>query len=35
MNHSLGKTCREVMTYYYFDGLSMQDIAEKLALVWV
>ncbi|WP_342663937.1 sigma-70 family RNA polymerase sigma factor [Eisenibacter elegans] len=28
--NSLGKTCKEVLTYYYFDGLSMQDIAEKL-----
>ncbi|MEM9981431.1 MAG: sigma-70 family RNA polymerase sigma factor, partial [Bacteroidota bacterium] len=26
----LGETCRKVLYYYYFDGLSMQDIAEKL-----
>lgn len=26
----LGDTCRKVLTYYYFDGLSMQDIADKL-----
>jgi RNA polymerase sigma factor (sigma-70 family) len=26
----LGDTCRKVLTYYYFDELSMQDIAEKM-----
>lgn len=26
----LGETCRKVLYYYYFDELSMQDIAEKL-----
>ena len=26
----LGETCKKVLTYYYFDGLSMQDIADKL-----
>ena len=26
----LGETCRKVLTYYYFDGLSMKDIAQKL-----
>ena len=26
----LGDTCRKILTYYYFDGLSMTDIAEKL-----
>ncbi|UXP33844.1 sigma-70 family RNA polymerase sigma factor [Reichenbachiella agarivorans] len=26
----LGETCRKILTYHYFDGLSMQDIAEKL-----
>ena len=25
-----GDTCRKILTYYYFDGLSMTDIAEKL-----
>ena len=28
--NSLGETCKRVLTYYYFDGLSMKDIAEKL-----
>lgn len=27
---SLDETCRQVLMYYYFDGLSMQDIADKL-----
>ncbi len=27
---SLGDTCKKVLTYYYFDRLSMQDIADKL-----
>ncbi len=26
----LGDTCKKVLMYYYFDELSMQDIAEKL-----
>ena len=26
----LDDTCRKVLTYFYFDGLSMTDIAEKL-----
>lgn len=26
----LGETCKRILTYYYFDNLSMQDIAEKL-----
>ncbi len=28
--NSLGDTCRKILTYYYFDGMSMTDIAEKL-----
>ncbi|MDH5399336.1 MAG: sigma-70 family RNA polymerase sigma factor [Cyclobacteriaceae bacterium] len=26
----LGNTCKKVLMYYYYDGLSMQDIADKL-----
>lgn len=26
----LGETCKKVLMYYYFDGLSMQEIADKL-----
>ena len=26
----MDETCRKVLMYYYFDGLSMQDIADKL-----
>jgi len=26
----LGETCQKVLSYYYFDGMSMSDIAEKL-----
>lgn len=26
----LGETCKKVLTYYYFDGMSMQDIADRL-----
>ncbi|HEY8401428.1 MAG TPA: sigma-70 family RNA polymerase sigma factor [Cytophagaceae bacterium] len=26
----LGETCKKILTYYYFDKLSMTDIAEKL-----
>lgn len=28
--NELGDTCKKVLMYYYFDGLSMQDIADKL-----
>ncbi len=28
--NELGETCRKILNYHYFDGLSMQDIAEKL-----
>ncbi|MEO9965093.1 MAG: sigma-70 family RNA polymerase sigma factor [Reichenbachiella sp.] len=28
--NQLGDTCRRILTYHYFDGLSMTDIAEKL-----
>lgn len=27
---ALGETCQRVLTYYYFDGLSMELIAEKM-----
>lgn len=26
----LGDTCQKILTYYYFDDMSMQDIADKL-----
>jgi len=26
----LGDVCKKVLTYYYFDGMGMQDIAEKM-----
>lgn len=26
----LGDTCKKILTYYYFDGLNMTDIAERL-----
>jgi RNA polymerase sigma factor (sigma-70 family) len=26
----LGETCKKILTYYYFDKLSMNDIAEKM-----
>ena len=26
----LGDTCKKILTYYYFEKMSMQDIAEKL-----
>lgn len=26
----LGDPCRKILSYYYFDGLSMNDIAEKM-----
>jgi len=28
--NELGETCKKVLTYYYFDELSMQDIADKM-----
>lgn len=28
--NQLGETCRRILTYHYFDGLSMSDIADKL-----
>ena len=28
--NELGDTCRKVLTYYYFDGMSMAEIAERL-----
>lgn len=28
--NQLGDTCRRILTYHYFDGLSMTDIAQKL-----
>lgn len=28
--NQLDETCRKTLMYYYFDGLSMQDIADKL-----
>lgn len=28
--NSMGETCRKVLMYYYFDNMSMQDIADKL-----
>lgn len=28
--NELGDTCRRILMYYYFDGYSMNDIAEKL-----
>jgi RNA polymerase sigma factor (sigma-70 family) len=28
--NQLGETCRKVLMYYYFDELSMQEIAEKM-----
>lgn len=28
--NELGDTCRRILMYYYFDGMSMNDIAEKL-----
>ncbi len=27
---SMGDTCRKVLSYYYFDNMSMSEIAEKL-----
>lgn len=28
--NEMGDTCRKILSYHYFDGLSMTDIAEKL-----
>lgn len=28
--NDLGETCRSILTYYYFDGMSMAEIAEKM-----
>lgn len=28
--NELGDTCKKILTYYYFEKMSMQDIAEKL-----
>jgi RNA polymerase sigma factor (sigma-70 family) len=28
--NSMGETCRKVLSYYYFDGLSMKEVADKL-----
>ena len=28
--NELGDTCRKLLSYHYFDGMSMTDIAEKL-----
>ena len=28
--NKLDETCRQVLTYYYFDGMSMKDIADKV-----
>ena len=28
--NELGEICRRILMYYYFDGLSMSDIAEKI-----
>lgn len=28
--NALGENCKKILTYYYFDGLSMTDIAAKL-----
>ena len=28
--NELGETCRNVLMYYYFDDMSMQEIADKL-----
>lgn len=30
--NKLSPTCKQVLQYYYFDELSMQDIAEKMGL---
>jgi len=28
--NELGETCKKVLTYYYFDGMSMAEIAERI-----
>ena len=28
--NELGDTCKRILMYYYFDGMSMNEIAEKL-----
>ena len=28
--NDLGETCKKILSYYYFDNLSMNDIAEKM-----
>lgn len=28
--NALGETCRKVLSYYYFDGMSMSEIAAKM-----
>lgn len=28
--NDLGDTCRKILSYYYFDGMSMSEIAERL-----
>ena len=28
--NEMGETCRKVLTFYYFDGMSMTEIAERL-----
>jgi len=28
--NDLGETCKAILTYYYFDGMSMAEIAEKM-----
>jgi len=28
--NQLGETCRKILNYYYFDNMSMNDIAEKM-----
>lgn len=30
--NELGESCKEILTLYYFDGLSMEKIAEKMGL---
>lgn len=29
----LGENCKKILTYYYFDGMSMKEISEKLGLL--
>lgn len=30
--NELGETCKKILSYHYFDGMSMEDIAKKLDL---